>query len=106
MDYVTRIAQLIRAELDPGMLPDGPIDDLLQLYAVLALTLGQDVCAADVHDAWVAWMARRNISHEALVPFDELDKDTAAEDTPFVMAIRAVAEAQRVGRGRPRSLGG
>jgi hypothetical protein len=103
VDYVTRIAQLIREELDPETLPDGPIDDLLRLYAVLALALGQDVCAADVHDAWVAWMVRRDSAHEALVPFDDLDKGTAGEDAPFVIAIRAVAQAEQVGRGRPRN---
>lgn len=100
MDYVTRIAELIRAELRSGVLPDEPVDELLRLYAVLALALGEAVAPSDVHDAWVAWMAGRDSSHAALLPFEVLDDATAREDLPFVMAIRSVAQAEHLGRHR------
>lgn len=98
MDYVTALAEEIRAELDTDALPDEPVSDLLRLYAVLALALGADVVPADVHDAWVAWMVNRNEDHPSLVPFDDLDHHTAREDTPFVKAIRAVARRHGFGR--------
>jgi len=106
VDYVTRIAELIRAELDPRLLPDEPVDDLLRIYAVLALVLGDEVLPADVHDAWVAWKAGRDSSHDALVPLEQLDNSTAGEDVPFVSAIRTVANAEKLGRGVARSPNG
>lgn len=102
MDYVTRIARLIRDRLDPETLPDEPADELLRFYAVLALALGDEVVAPDVHDAWVAWMASRDATHDALIPFDELDGSTAGEDAPFVTAIREVARAEGLGRRAAR----
>src|SRR5207248_2633544 len=70
--YVTEIGNAIRAEVDPEALPDEPINDLLKSYALLALGLGETVTAADVHDAWVGWMAREP-DHSALIPFDRLE---------------------------------
>lgn len=98
MNYLTRIATLIGDEIPAGDKPEGPIDDLLRLYAVLALVLGDGVTAADVHDAWVAWMSARDDSHEALVPFDSLDSAVARQDAPFVAAIRAIAAEHALGR--------
>lgn len=106
MDYVTAIANAIRAELDPHDLPDERVEDLLRIYAVLALTLGSDVTASDVHDAWVAWMAGRDDDHPALVPFAELDARTAAEDAPFVKAIRRVVVERAIPGRRTRGSRG
>jgi len=102
VDYVTRIAELIRAELRPEALPEEPVGELLRIYAVLTLALGEEVSPADVHDAWVAWMAARDGTHTALLPFEELDKATANEDLPFVTAIRSVARTHNIGRRGPR----
>jgi hypothetical protein len=35
------------------------------------------------------WPHPRDGGHESLVPFEQLDPDTQAEDSPFVLAIRA-----------------
>jgi hypothetical protein len=67
--------------------------ELFGLYAVLARVKGGRVTAADVHDAWSAWMADRNPTHRSRRPFAELDAETQAADEPFVAAIRAVASA-------------
>lgn len=98
MDYITELAEEIRARLDPGTLPDEPVDELLRSYAVLALVLGKDVTPEDVHDAWVAWMAARQPDHPSLVPFDGLAAENAEQDLPFVEAIRATAHARQIGR--------
>ena len=56
--------------------------------------LRESVTAADVHNAWAAWMASKDGDHEALVPFHELSRATIDEDQSFVAAIRAVAQVQ------------
>jgi hypothetical protein len=98
VDYVTEIANAIRAEVDPDALPHEPVSDLLRSYAVLALALGERVTPADVHDAWVAWMAAREPDHASLIPFDRLDASTSAQDAPFVSAIHNVARNLALGR--------
>jgi hypothetical protein len=101
VDYLTELAEAIRNEVDPSSLPDEPVEDLLRSYAVLALTVGESVTPADVHNAWVAWMLPREPDHPALVPFERLDRATAAQDAPFVQAIRAVARRRAIPSGRP-----
>ena len=73
------------------MLPEGNTDLLFLTYAVLALTVGEDVQAEDVHDAWSAWMTFRDPSHQSIKPFAQLSSDMKKTDEPFVDAIRKVA---------------
>ena len=90
--YLDEIAREIRREINPQAIPRGAnVDQLFRFYAVLLLALGEQLTEADVHNAWVAWMAARDASHPALVPFDSLDSETAESDAPFVEAIRKVA---------------
>ena len=58
MNYLSEIAAQIRGEL-VGALPDGDVSRLLEIYAVLVLALGSTVTAADVHNAWAAWIPHR-----------------------------------------------
>jgi hypothetical protein len=53
---------------------------------------GAEESAADVHDAWTAWMVPHDRGHSATKPFDELDVKTPAVAAPFVEAIRAATE--------------
>jgi hypothetical protein len=73
------------------VLPKGDTDLLFLMYAVLALTVGEDVQAEDVHDTWSAWMTYRDPSHESIKPFARLSPETKKTDQPFVDAIRKVA---------------
>jgi hypothetical protein len=93
--YLADDARLIRsiAELDTD--PPDDSDDLFLIYAVLMRAKGGEVTAADVHDAWVAWMQSRNPDHPALAPFDALEPDTRREDEPYVRAIHAAAAVRR-----------
>jgi hypothetical protein len=100
VNYIERIASRIRSHIDPEDLPDGDVDELFALYAVLALARGPDVTREDVHNAWAAWMTTREPEHSALVPFEQLDPSTATDDEPFVIAIRQVSYDS----GFPRSL--
>ena len=103
-NYLQVIAQEIQERIDPNRLPkEGNTAALFRSYAVLALALGTRITGQDVHDAWVAWMLDIDPSHSALIPYEQLDAQTAAEDAVFVKAIRAVAEQLALpGRGRER----
>ena len=91
MSYLTKLAQKIRDEIPPELLPDGDLNLLFSMYAVLALAKGTAVDEEDVHNAWVAWMAHEGKSHRALKPYKQLPATTRRMDGPFVRAIRLVA---------------
>jgi len=91
VNYISDIAEQIRREVPQEVLPEGDTDLLFLMYAVLALTVGQDVRAEDVHDTWSAWMTYRDPSHKSIKPFSQLDSETKKTDQPFVDAIKKVA---------------
>lgn len=93
LNYLDELGARIRARVPRTDLPEQDTRDLFRIYAVLLLAKGADVTAADVHNAWAAWILQTNPVHDAIVPFAELDQDLAADDIPFVEAIRAVALA-------------
>lgn len=95
MTYLDQIAHAIRQAAQPDALPDDDTTDLFRLYAVLLLAKGSVVTHEDVHNAWVAWMLSKGEHHPSLVPFDNLDAQTQAEDSPFVEAIREIARNRR-----------
>ena len=99
MSYLSETALLIRENLSPEAHPPEDADGLFLLYAVLLRSKGEQVAAADVHDAWAAWMELRDPSHVAIVPFEELSSATQDEDMPYVRAIHAAAKVQG-GRGQ------
>ena len=94
MTYIESIAEAIRAEVPGPELPDENARLLFRIYAVLLLAKFDDVDAADVHNAWVAWMCSIDPSHEALVPFEHLATDVAQMDDAYVEAIRVVARRE------------
>ncbi len=91
LNYIDDIARRIKREVPTDLLPEGDTDLLFRMYAVLALALGEKVEAANVHDAWSAWMSQRDPGHESIEPFDKLPEDVQAQDEPFAEAIRKVA---------------
>jgi hypothetical protein len=91
LNYVSEIAERIRREVPQEVLPEGDTDLLFLMYAVLALTVGERVRAADVHDTWSAWMTYRDPSHKSIKPYAQLNSETKNTDQPFVEAIRRVA---------------
>jgi hypothetical protein len=93
LNYLDDLAARIRAAVPPGDLPHDDTRDLFRMYALLLLAKGEGVDAADVHNAWVAWMAGRDASHDALLPFKALTEEVAAQDAPYVDAIRLVARS-------------
>lgn len=76
-------------------MPEGDADLLFRMYAVLALAVGEKVEAANVHDAWSAWMSQSDPRHDSIQPFDKLSEDVRIQDEPFAEAIRKVAASLR-----------
>ena len=70
---------------------ESDVAPLFRIYAVLMLAQGVHVTSADVHNAWVAWMAGRDPQHRQLKPYPELDPEVAGRDQRYVEAIRQVA---------------
>lgn len=93
--YLDQVANAIRHAVPADALPDGDMLPLFRIYAVLLLAKGEETTRADVHNAWVAWMAERDNNHESLIPFGELDEAVQSEDSPYVVAIRTVARGLR-----------
>jgi hypothetical protein len=71
--YLDADANLIRSLLPLDVAVSDDSHDLFILYAVLMRVKGTAVSLSDVHDAWAAWKQQRAYSHQALVPFAELD---------------------------------
>lgn len=95
MNYIDNIAQHIEREVPSDLLPKGDTALLFRMYAVLALALGERVEAANVHDAWSAWMSQSDPQHGSVEPFEKLPEDVQAQDEPFVKAIKTVAATLR-----------
>jgi hypothetical protein len=98
LTYVDDVAAAIRRLVPPDLLPDGDVDTLFRIYAVLALAKGERVVLEDVHDAWAAWMSASNPQHRSIKPLHELPGDVQRSDQPYLDAIRAVASDWGIGR--------
>lgn len=91
VNYIDRVAFLIKEKVPPSDLPDENTRALFRTYAVLLLAKGRSVDRDDVHNAWAAWMLDHDPSHESLVPSTDLSLAARMQDDPYVEAIRAVA---------------
>lgn len=90
MTDLDELANRIRRSCPPDLLPDGDLDSLFLLYAVLGTSKGLGVTARDVHDAWRVWMLLRGQrDHASLVPFEQLTEKVQQADIPFVEAIHS-----------------
>ena len=101
MTYLDAVAEEIRRAVPSNARPHDDTSALFLTYAVLPLAKGQEVTRADVHNAWVVWIIGKGETHESMVPFRELPPQTQAEDSPFMVAIRTVAQKREPGRSLP-----
>lgn len=65
---------------------------LLDLYVLLAFTLGEKVELIDVHDAWAIWKNNKMPDHRSLIPFDEISVEVQELDREYCDAIIRVAK--------------
>lgn len=68
-------------------------DDLITLYALLVLTLGDGATMVDIHDAWALWRKKDMPNHSALIPYEELAPEIQELDRPYMDAVRRVAQS-------------
>ncbi|TBN56479.1 hypothetical protein EYE40_03170 [Glaciihabitans arcticus] len=94
MNYIDEIADRIRSSVPNRDLPESNTRPLFRMYAVLLLAKGAEVSREDVHNAWAAWMLGHDESHVSITPYGELSDAVAADDQPYVDAIRSVAEGR------------
>ncbi|MET4429062.1 hypothetical protein [Mycolicibacterium sp. 624] len=94
MSYLDADAELIRSCIPKGTGVPKDSGDLFLFYAVLMRAKGETTQAADVHDAWSAWMSRSEPNHESIRPFDQLSPSVQNEDKPFLAAIRSAARTR------------
>jgi hypothetical protein len=94
MTYLDADADLIRNYLPEGTDVPEDSDYLFVLYAVLLRAKGPDTQASDVHDAWSAWMARTDPTHDSIRPYEDLPTSLRDEDAPFLTAIRQAAQTR------------
>jgi hypothetical protein len=101
--YLEDVAARIRAHVPAERIPEGDADSLFRLYAVLLRAKGATVTQSDVHDAWAAWMAMRDVTHPSVVAYEDLPSQVQEEDGVFATAIRKTAEQiNRVEPSRPQ----
>lgn len=84
-NYIAEVVSALAEELEDCD------DDLLHIYAVLAVTKGKDTTSEDVHDAWAAWEDQKDPDHKSLEPFADLDARTRALDDKYRDAIHRVS---------------
>lgn len=91
MSYIDDVADAIRRQLTPDLLPQDDSAPLFRLYAVLVMAKGEQATLEDVHDAWSAWMSGVNPQHPSLRPLTELSAEIQRADEPYLAAIHGVA---------------
>lgn len=84
-NYAASMITRIEREL-PGLDPT-----LANLYALLALTKGEETSLEDVHDAWAIWTATTRGTHRSLIPFAELSPEVQELDRKYVDGIHRAA---------------
>jgi len=104
MAYIEEVADQIYRRLQAhSVVPKAPLSmpendrGLFLIYAVLALSVGEDVTGEDVHNAWAAWISIQRKNHQALQPYEELSAEEQERDEPFRVAIQEVARTRRSG---------
>lgn len=84
-NYTDLVKSLLRKHIDVE-------EELLDLYALLVLTVGEECTLKNIHDAWSLFTARKNAYHPSLVPFESLTERIKRKDLPYQEAVIAVAE--------------
>ena len=92
IDDVPRVATLIRAQLPEGTFERPGMNELLNMYAITALTKGIVTTNRDVHHAWVIWARRHDPKNPDIIAYDDLPQAVKDQDSPFTRAICVVAQ--------------
>ena len=90
MNYIEKIKE----DLDLILKMKGTeYEDLLDVYALLVFTVGKDCTRAHIHDAWSIWQSKTAPRHLALIPFNQLIRESQDLDIPYRDAVIKVANS-------------
>ena len=67
-------------------------NELLSVYALLALTVGENCTNEHIHDAWAVWQNKTDSGHCSIIPYKSLTKEVQDMDTPYRDAVIKVAK--------------
>lgn len=93
IDDVAQAAAQIRAKFPERSFKRSGMNELLDMYAILALTKGAATTNRDVHHAWVIWARRHDPKNPDIVAYEDLSWAVKQEDSPFTRAIHDVARS-------------
>ncbi|MGN8224115.1 RipA family octameric membrane protein [Gracilimonas sp. BCB1] len=99
-----KIADTIKSFIPEERLPEDNYDELFVLYAVLLRAKGKNVTQSDIHDAWSAWMNKQDQDHNAILPYEDLEKNVQDQDNLYAVAVRKAAEKLNLQGGSGFSL--
>ena len=89
MTYINKIRLALDKELN---MSDSEYEDLLDVYALLVLIVGENCTNEHIHDAWSVWQNNTDPEHRSLITFNQLTKEVQDLDEPYRQAVIKVAK--------------
>jgi len=89
MNYINKIRLALDKELN---MSDSEYEDLLDVYALLVLIVGENCTNEHIHDAWSVWQNNTDPEHRSLITFNQLTKEVQDLDEPYRQAVIKVAK--------------
>lgn len=90
MNYIEKVRKMLDDELH---MSNTAYEGLLDLYGLLAITVGESCTNEHIHDAWSFWQNRTQSEHRSLKPFNELTKEVQDLDEEYRQAVIKVANS-------------
>jgi len=88
MNYINKTKDLLEEELK---MKGTSYEDLLDVYALLVLTVGENCTNEHIHNAWSVWQNKTQPEHKSLKPFKKLTKEIQDLDELYRQAVLKVA---------------
>ena len=88
-NYIEKVLNLLEKELK---MKGTSFEGLLEVYALLVLTVGENCTNEHIHDSWSIWQNKTEPTHRSLIPFYKLTKKVQKLDEPYRQAVVKVAE--------------
>lgn len=89
MNYVDEVKEELAKHITVGK-------GLMNVYALLVLTVGENCTLENIHDAWsvninATWDKEANGDHRSLVWFNKLSEETQEKDRKYMEAVQETA---------------
>jgi len=94
MNYIKTVYDLLEEELK---MKGTSYEDLVEVYGLLVLTVGENCTNEHIHDAWSIWQNKTKSNHHSLKPFNELTKEVQDLDEKYRLVVVKVAKILKGG---------